>query len=187
MALVDGVSCGFVTTAPVDDPSPGGTSTFDGYSGATKFTSPADMDSIISMGAWIVDGGTATGNVQFGIYSHDAANDRPGTLLGSSGDISKDTTDNRWLSATFTVSGLSGNTIYWLAMQADTVTGSVLAGSETNTYKSDYRGPGETELPGTWGVSDGTAGRMRGIYAVYTAAAGGAVLTGYLSTMKGIW
>ena len=66
MALVNGTNCGFVLTAPVDDPA-SGTSILDSYAKAILTASPATANKITEIGWWC-DNATAESNFEVGLY-----------------------------------------------------------------------------------------------------------------------
>lgn len=172
MAVVEGTSAGFVTSAPSSDPA-GSNGTTDATCWACKFTSPAGTNAISLMG-WYCDNATEDVNYQLGIYSHDATNNRPNALLASSGDIAKGTSAG-WKTGDVTYD-LAESTVYWLTEQLDDPATTTYMNYTTDAgYKSDIKSG--TALPATWGSSGNTFGRIAAIYALYAAAGGGGSYT----------
>ena len=167
MALVVGTNCGFLSSAPTSDPE-SGDGYIPGYATASKHTSPAGTNSISSMGVYV--GVADAGNMELGIYSHDAANNRPNALLASSGDISRGTNVG-WKTGSVSYN-LAASTTYWLATQHDNGTGSVridmgnVAGTATHTIGAS------SALPDPYGSSAFYANFVTSIYAIYAAAGG---------------
>lgn len=163
MALVLGTNCGFVTAAPTDNPA-GSLSTIDAFSYALKVVSGASAPTITEIGWWCASA-TQASNFEVGIYTHDAVNNRPGTVISSSIVNAKGTTSG-WK----TVSGLNivleASTTYWLAFQLDNTSTTTYTHYTTDaTQKYDYKS-GSGSLPDPWGASSGTGGRLVAIYAL---------------------
>lgn len=116
MALVLGTNCGFVTVAPVDDPSAANVD-IDNYSRATKDTSPATAVKITEIGWWCgwVEEDT---NYEVGVYTDDAGNVEPETLIGSS-KINATGGTKGWKRVTGLNIVITPETIYWLGLQVD--------------------------------------------------------------------
>jgi hypothetical protein len=169
MAVVVGTSAGFVTSEPTSAPT-GSQAGHDTYAVAFKVVAPAGGGSISKMG-WYVNNATEAANFKLGIYSHDSANDRPNALLASSADTAKGTTSG-WKSADVDFD-FTGETTYWFCIQCDdTATMTIGIYTADATQKIDYKAS-QTDLPSPWGTSDGTAGRISAIYALYTQDASG--------------
>lgn len=163
MALVLGVNCGFVTTAPTADPS-GTSELLDNYSLAGKILSPSSRILVSSLGTWI-DNATEAGDIELGIYTGSGTD--PDVLLGSV-TIAKGLTAG-WKTGTLANPiVLAPNTYYWIAVQIDdtatlTNTNSAATGGITNKWKSPA-----TALINPWGASGGTiADKLYAVYAVY--------------------
>jgi len=169
-ALVDGVNSGFVTTAPVADPDGSADTQIDTLAFSMKVTSPADMTTITAMGAYISTNPGNTPDFELGIYTHDAGNDRPDALVGSStaGALSAGV---GWKTKAGLSIALAPNTIYWLCMQCDNDAGGAtrLDRDSAGTPKRDYK-TSQTALPSPWGVSSGSFTGLLAIYAFYTTA-----------------
>jgi hypothetical protein len=169
MALVLGTNCGFVTSAPSADPAAVTHSPEDTVALALKVTAPVGIVKVTEIG-WYCDNATEAAGFGVCVYTHDAANDRPDTIVGSSVGNAKGV-DAGWKKATVDITLVAG-TIYWLGyFIANTATAT--AGNYTTDagQKSDIK-TGMAALPDPWGVSNATYGRMFGIYAVYTTSGG---------------
>jgi len=170
MALTIGTNCGFVVTAPTADPSAPTGVQVDYYSHAGRFTSPADEATITQMGWWCGNA-TEAANFQVGVYSHDLDNDRPLTLLASSGDTAKGTTAG-WKTATVDYK-VDPSTVYWLAAQVDNVTSDTYLDAADAVGESGHLKTSQGALPSSWGASSASGARLLAIYAVYTVPQGG--------------
>lgn len=168
-AIVEGTNAGFVTSAPTDDPSGADVDAVDNYAYGLRFTSPAATVTVTEIGWWC-DNATEEANFEVGIYSHDAANERPNVLLASNKTNAKGTTAG-WKTSTVSYT-LSASTIYWLAVQLDdTTTTTNFDYTSDVSYKRDRKSSGTTTLPDpTWGLTASTRNYIYAIYAVYTAA-----------------
>lgn len=171
---VDLTNSGFLTAAPTVDPA-GTNATIDDHRYATKVTSPADMGTVTSLGAWLelITVGVDVGG-EFAVYEDDAGGSEPGTRIGSAAAFTTGTS-NGFKAVTGLSIALDPSTVYWLAVQVDDSAG----GWRINIATSGFAGSatvqtGETALPDPWGTSDGTdADNLANIFAVYTPAAGG--------------
>ena len=172
MALVEGTNCGFVATAPTSDPEGTGTIFIEGAANAMKFVSPVGATKVIEMGYYQPSNSFQTRDSQFGIYSHNAGDNNPEDLLGSSGDVSMDTTLGWKVSGVLDIA-ITGETIYWVAIQHDSeIVGRQVDFRADGAYKRDLK-TSQTSLPDPWGTTSGTAGHLMAIYAVYEVAAAG--------------
>lgn len=163
MALIKGTNCGFVTVAPTADPL-GTSSMKDTEASAFKDTSPVGALLVVEIG-WYCDNATEEANYDVGIYSHDAGNNRPDTIIDSVSTAAKGTTSG-WKK----ISGLSipivGSTVYWIGIQLDdTATQTDWNITADGTQKLDWK-TSQTSLPTTWGASSGTDGYLAGVYAL---------------------
>jgi hypothetical protein len=118
MALVEGTTCGFVTTTPTADP---GDSNFDITRNSTvsKFQSPAGASKITEIGWWC-DAATEAANFELGLYAADGAvvPGEAGTRLYVAA-INAKGTDAGWKKVTVDWD-ITGNTDYWFGLQVDT-------------------------------------------------------------------
>jgi len=166
MALVIGTNCGFVTSAPTDNPEG---STFEICNNAvvSKFTSPAGVTKIIEIGWWCNEA-TEEVNFEVGLYSADGTvvPGEAGTRLYVS-DTNAKGTGSGWKRVTVDWS-ITESTDYWIGLQLDNTA------SATNTDNATSGGEGydriyvQTGLPNPFGggaISD--ADGMLAIYALY--------------------
>jgi len=162
MALVKGTNCGFVTEAPVDDPSIG-SFTADIGAHAFKDTSPAGASRIIEIGWWCSNA-TEEANFEVGLYSHDAGNDLPDVRLHVDNTNAKGTNDG-WKTVAVDWA-ISSETTYWLSFQLDpTATATNVDYGSLGGELYSIASPAAT-LANPW-VSAGTGAFLLAIYAVY--------------------
>lgn len=168
MALVLGTNCGFVASAPVDDP--GETAlVFDGVSYVIRDTSPANAVSISEIGWWR-DSGTDTANFEVALYASDGSYTpgEAGTRLYV--DDTNSSSSSGWISVSVDWE-ITGGTIYWLGAQLDAHSGSsyidrVLSGGSGIDLQAPATTLGNPYGGGAIYDSDG----MVSIYAVYTTS-----------------
>jgi len=172
MALVLGTNCGFVETAPTNDPN--GTSNYSLYDHllATKHISPSSAISITQIGFW--RGSTYTGsdfNFKVGIYSDDDTGE-PNVLLYESDLIDGSNSENQWFYTDIDFE-IDPDTIYWIVIAIDVLTGGQrIQWDEASSGGSgfatkDISGQGAT-FPSDWGSSSTTdSDGMIAIYAVW--------------------
>lgn len=175
MAVTIGTNAGFVSSAPSANPGGLGYPVNDDVV-ATKDTSPSGSNVVTQLGWYQSRGaGSDATSYNMGIYSHDAANNRPNVLITtqSSGASIIDDTE-----AWYTYSGLNiaivAATIYWIAFGID------WTGSNNNfDYGAASSGAYAVKanvgpiLPEPFGAPDASDTRAAAIYALYEAAAGG--------------
>ena len=173
MALVIGTNCGFVTVAPIGDPL--------GYSFSYRVTSNnggecyamkvviADAITVTEIG-WYEGfsfGYSGALTARWGIYSHDAGNDRQDALISE--EVGTVTRGTGWHVKAFSKDLAAGT--YWLAAQVDywvPENTTLFVDRENGTgEKVDRLAPDQTELPDPWGVSDDTYDSSLAIYALY--------------------
>ncbi len=173
MALVLGTNCGFVTVAPVADPSGSFGWTLDNISYALKDTSPIGAGKITEIGWWC-DNSTEAANFDVGIYTHNVGDNNPEAVVGSiSADNAKGTTAG-WKKVTGLNIAITAGNIYWIAVQLDnTFTATTVDTTNSAGDKQDFKNA-QTELPSPWGASDGTAERIMAFYAVWEEGEEGA-------------
>jgi len=165
MALVVGTNCGFVTTAPVDDPVAGGTSAADNNSIAQKFTT-TDAITITEIGWWC-DNATEAANFEVGIYSHNSGTDRPNALIYSSKTNAKGTTSG-WKRGDGLSFDLDASTTYWIAIQCDNTSTQTNIDLSTAIPSQRYAIDASTStLPATF-TSDDSWTYTYAIYALYS-------------------
>ncbi len=170
-AITEGTNAGFCAASPSVDPA-GATGGATNVVYGSKFTSPAGATTVNEIGWWC-DNATADVNYEVGIYTHDAGNNRPNVLLAGASQTNAKGTTAGWKKSTGLSIAISGNTIYWIAMQLDSGEATNMDRDNNGAYKRDYISPAAT-LPEPWGVSGGTQARINALYAVYTSAAVGA-------------
>ena len=169
--LADGTNVGFLSASPSSDPAGDLLTGVDAQVRAGKYTSPAGATGVNEIGFW-VDNATEEANFEVGIYSHDAANNRPNLLLSGASQTNAKGTGAGWKKSSVTIS-ISESTVYWLAWQLDdTATATDANTNYTTGLGTRHSKNSQTALPATWGTSDGTNNTLIGIYAVYTTASG---------------
>jgi hypothetical protein len=158
MAVVLGVSSGFVTATPVDDPAGTGV-TIDGSSVVTKDTSPATASKIIEIG-WYRASGTNTANWELALYGETGgvAATRLQWLNTNS------TNQNGWLSVAVNWP-ISPSTAYWLGLQMDAHSGSSSVDSEAAGGAGSDIMTTQTTLADPYG--GGAVADADGMYAIY--------------------
>jgi len=116
MALELGTNCGFVTEAPVDDPSAAGTGGIDTWAYDIKDTSPATAAKITEVG-WYCDNATEAADFDVALYAADGevVPGEAGNLLYSDTANAKGT-DAGWKKVTVDWE-ISANTVYWIAVR----------------------------------------------------------------------
>lgn len=126
MALVLGVSSGFVTAAPTADPTGGVNFTIDGTSVVTKHTTPSGVGKITELG-WYRGSGTDTANFELGLYSDNAG--VPDALLYV--EATNSSSSGGWITRSVDWP-ISAGTTYWLALQMDVHAGSSTVDAEAS-------------------------------------------------------
>jgi len=162
MAVVLGTNAGFVSSAPIADPS-GTTVTTDAIARAVKHTTPAGVTLITEIGWWC-NGATEASNFEVGLYSHDAGNDEPDARLYVDNTNAKGTGAG-WKTVAVNWA-VTAETIYWIAIQLDNTA------TTTTTYYSGSVGDriswrAGTTLENPWGAASEIADRVNAIYALY--------------------
>lgn len=118
MALVRGTNCGFVIVAPAIDPMGAANDVCDYKAICFKDISPPGANKITEIGWWC-NNNTPDADIEVGLYSHDAANDKPDVLLAMA-SFTKGA-NSGWKKTNININ-IAGNTIYWLAWQLDNTT-----------------------------------------------------------------
>ena len=164
MALVLGTNCGFVTVAPVADPS-GTASNSDAYARAIKHVAPVGAAIVTEIGWWS-DNYSVETNFEVGLYSHDAGNDKPLNRLYVDNTNAKGTAAG-WKTVAVNWAITAGTT-YWIAIQIDSHTG------DTKIDYADVGAPSRAStvaaasLANPWAAGGfENAGYNFSIYAVY--------------------
>ncbi len=158
MAVVLGVSSGFVTVAPTADPAGTGV-TIDGSSVVTKDTSPSNAVKITEIG-WYRESGTNTANWEIALYA-DLAGVAVTRLFV---DATNSTNANGWIT-TAVDWAISPSTPYWLALQMDAHSGSSGVDSNASGGSGSDIQTSQTTLNDPYGgglVADADA-----MYAIY--------------------
>ena len=169
MAVVLGVSAGFVTTAPTADPL--GTNiigVIDGDADVVKDTSPSTASTITEVGFWCDDDHDSGGTFEVGLYAADGSGGIAGTRLYLSTGHDLGTTAG-WLKVTGLDWAISASTSYWIGISSSAL-GSGFTGDQTSSggLGYDQRTGSTLQDPfggGTVVDSDGTMA----IYAVWEA------------------
>jgi len=166
MALVNGNNCGFVTSAPVSDPSAGQDGWMSTRARALKATSPATAGKITEIGWWC-DNATEESNFEVGLYDDDG-NSFPGNfpkdLLHSDKTNAKGTTAG-WKSVAVDWE-ISEETIYWITIQLDeTTTTTEIDYDSTNNMAYVYKTA--ATLPDPSWDSDSTSEANDAALAIY--------------------
>ena len=164
-AIVEGTNAGFCLSAPSADPA--GTATAQDDTGrATKFTSPADINTVTEIGWWS-DQISEEANFEVGIYADNGSGTAPGAAVYRNQTNAKGLGAG-WKAVTGISVSLSPSTVYWIAVQVDnTVTTTSTDGSTTGApYRRNFD-TAATTLPDPW-ADDGTSENILAFYAVYT-------------------
>ncbi|MCK9370617.1 hypothetical protein M0R04_11965 [Candidatus Dojkabacteria bacterium] len=166
-ALVEGINCGFVTTAPTADPADGTLTGIQAQCRSGKFTAPAGATSITEIGWWC-DNATEEANFELGIYSDNGggATSLPATLQSGVSRTNAKGTDAGWKKATVSIPVTAG-TIYWLTFQLDNTATPTHTNFHTGEGRRDKDTTDTATLPDTW-ISGGAANDLIALYAVYT-------------------
>ena len=181
MVLVKGTNCGFVTTAPTVDPNESAF-TQDNTARAFKDIAPIGAVIITEIGIWI-DNATEAADIEVGIYSHDAGDDEPDNLLGST-TFAKGLTSG-WKKATGLNIPVVAGITYWIGAQlddtaTDTDTDRKLGIIEADRYAEKLV---QASLPNPWGDSSRNYdNRYIAIYAVWEEAP-----IGFMTTNTKYW
>lgn len=169
MAVALGTNSGFCAAAPTEDPA--GTATaFDSGALATKHTVPAGAQAITEFGWWRSESSTATGDANFeaGVYTHDAANDRPASLVWSDLTNSSGTTNGAWVRITGLNIPVTPNDVMWLAIQMDAVANQMMYEHSTGAGARKIFNVATGTLPDPWPAGTTTANNAAAIYVVYS-------------------
>ncbi len=178
MAVVLGTNAGFVTVAPVADPF-GSSFGVDGSARAHKHTTPAGLDKISEIG-WYKNNVSNVGDYELGLYAHVVGTDLPGALLHSTVATTSGNAAG-WLTQAVDWEVIP-ETIYWLAVQVDNVSGSINL-DYTATGNRDSIDTGLAALPNPW-VNAAASTRILAIYAVAEASIIFSELSGTISAVS---
>ena len=174
MALVVGTNCGFVTTAPTDDPA-SESRTLDYTAVVAGFTSPANAIKVTEIGWYQGTAVTQNANFEVGLYAADGAvvPGEAGTRLYVDNSNAKGT-DAGWKRCTGLNWDISPNTMYFIGVQLDnTSTATYYDYSSTGGYGYDDL-ISVTSLPNPFGGGAfyGGGDYLPSFYAVWEAGAG---------------
>jgi hypothetical protein len=164
MALVNGTNCGFVLTAPTEDP---GASNFviDAVSGAMKAVAPAGAVKVTEIGWWC-DNASEAANFEVGIYGHNPGDNNPEAVVGWDQTNAKGTNAG-WKKCSGLDIAIVAGTTYWIAVQVDaTATATNMVNQADAAEKEDFKGA-QTALTDPWGVSAASYAQLTGFYALY--------------------
>ncbi len=168
MALVVGTNIGFVTVAPIADPT-GNIEYADYRVRGFKATSPAGAVKVVEIGWWC-DNPTQAANFEVGIYSHNSENDEPENLLDGASRTNAKGTDAGWKFVTGLDISIDPETIYWITFQLDNTATTTNMNKQTLVgEKTAYESPATT-LRDIFVIDGSTSGNAYSIYAVWEAA-----------------
>lgn len=177
-AVALGTNAGFVSSSPTADP--GGTGDYaDNSALAVKDTAPPTATTVTEIGWWC-DNATQETNYEVGIYTWDAGNTRPGSLIAGASLTNAKGTGAGWKKVTGLSIAVTAGTAYAIAVQIDdtsTTTNLDFSASAGNTL--NYK-DGATTFTDPWGANATVPNRIYSIYAVWSAGgtAGTVVLSG---------
>lgn len=164
MALVKGISAGFVTTAPIADPAGSIGPGIDTFAFALKDTTPGGDSLRVTEIGWYCDNATEAANFEVGLYTNNNTDDNPERLLGKA--VAAKGTDAGWKKINNLNIPVSSGVTYWIAVQLDdTATTSSTNFNESASDKRDHL-EAVTKLPDNWGASGGTSARLLAFYAL---------------------
>lgn len=176
MAVVDGTNAGFVTVAPVADPTGNFTQTCDNAGFAGKFTTPAGISKITEVGWWCSNA-TQAANFRIALYSHDAGGDDPDARLYVTDYTAKGTASG-WK----TVSGLDWDvnpeTVYWLALYVQNTATATQLDAQIGSGRYSYNGG---DCPDPW-PNVGEYASVLAIYGVVESGTTYSELSGTIAT-----
>ena len=165
MAVVLGVSSGFVVDSPIADPSGTGLA-IDNNQKGTGHTTPVGATKVTEIGWWC-DNATEEANYQVAIYDDDAGS--PGNIVGSALTNAKGTGAG-WKKVTGLNISVSAETAYWIVVAlANTITTTTVdySGVGGGLYCYD---DGDSTLNDPWEGID-ALNFIYATYAVWEAAA----------------
>ena len=165
-AVVLGVSAGFVTEAPVDDPEASRV-TMDDSAWALKAVAPVGAIKVVEIGWWC-DDATEESNFEVGIYDHNAGDNNPEAVVGSLSQTNAKGTNAGWKRVTGLDIPITAENTYWIAVQLDN-TSTLTALDFTDSIGRMSLKSSATSLTAPWGTDSWTPGWLGGIYAVWEA------------------
>jgi hypothetical protein len=150
----------------------------------SSFGTPAIVATYATMGAAngvssVIHIYGTNANHNLGIYDHDAANDRPGSLLG----YAEATNGNGTTASVALIESLAASTKYWLAQQPKVNSNykySAVAGASRLSFPASYA------MPATWEpyVPSHVWARRMGIWVDYDEAVAGGIVPQVIHHMK---
>lgn len=167
MSVVLGTNAGFVTTAPVADPT-GALLTLDNAARSLKHTTPAGTSKIVKVG-WYHSGTSTAGDYEIGLYAHNEGTDKPAALLYSTTPVTSGTTEG-WKTQVVDWA-VNPSTIYWLAVQLDAVSGDSKIDYESSGGRSSID-VGINTLQNPW-VDDAMYSYILALYGEVEVSGGG--------------
>jgi hypothetical protein len=176
MAVVLGTNSGFCASAPTADPAATNvaicTASY-GVGACTKHTAPAGATLLTEIGWWW-DSGYLGSNVEYVLYAHDAANDRPGAVLWASRTNSPTGSAGAWMAKSGLSVAITAGTVYWIGVLSITATGTgnMNRGSITGAR---YASAQLSTFPDPW-TANGAANFALAIYALYSTGGGQSVV-----------
>ena len=188
MAVVLGVSSGFVITAPTADPAGAVNTTIDGSSVVTKDTAPKGATITITEIGWYRGAGTNAANFEIALYSESAGIASTRVQV----DATNSSTSGGWTVVTGLSWAVTENTAYWLAVQMDAHSGSSTIDGEASGGAGVDVLTSQTTLNNPYG--GGTVSDADGLYAIYAKisivqnlapAVGAATWEGFAPTVVG--
>ena len=167
-AVVEGVSAGFVVTAPVGDPNGDDFTRADGRAAGGKFVSPATAALVTEIG-WYAEDATEEANFEVGIYDHNVSDDEPEAVVGSLSQTNAKGTGAGWIVVSGLSIPISGSTTYWIAFQLDSTASQTNLDIQLTTGRRSFKTA--STLPSPWGgPNTNTDNRLYAIYAVWEEA-----------------
>lgn len=165
MALVLGVNCGFVATAPTDNPFEGLGTGINGAGFITRDTSPATAIKITEIG-WHCANESDEADFRLGLYEADGATvpGEAGTRKEITSDEAKGTTSG-WKRITVDWE-IDPSTVYWLAGGLDATSGTLVTRTNIVNQAIDSSAI-KSALPNPFGGGNFTNDQIFGIYALY--------------------
>jgi len=166
-AVTMGISAGFVTEAPTNDPSGSETILLDSFATATGFTSPVGAGKIVEIGWWC-DNPTEESNFEVGIYDS-LAGPRPNNLLDGASKTNAKGTTAGWKRVTGLNIAITSETIYWITVQLDDTSTTTLTDREGSGGEVAWRFDQSTLPDPIFELPDDGIGWLLAFYAVWEA------------------
>lgn len=171
MPLVKGANCGFLLASPTVDPNAGASGTQDGYTAVQNFTSPAGNNKIIELGWYQNSGSNDVAAYSMGVYDDVSG---PNILITAQ-SIGNSTVANTagWYKYTGLNIPIDAETVYWIGVGQEAVTGANSIDREASQGLGDIRhygslGSAPNYLTDPY-ASSGSGDYLLAYYAVYEA------------------